>query len=415
MSVRTAALEFHPASMVFPLLDEDALRALADDISEHGLREAIKLDVDGKVVDGRNRLAACTLAEVSPRFETLPEGTDIFAYVVSENLRRRQLTPSQCGMCAARAREVFDERARKQQLEAASRGGEASGATRRGESKVLENFPEPSDGYIARDQAGEAFGVSGKTVDMATKVIERGTEELAAAVDSGKLSVSRAAKLADMPPEEQIEAISKPKGEKPSSDNGKSISFSDALAMAARKSSGLTAKEFAELRQAKSHDDDRKRLAGSCDSQGFHVSKDDEHKDRYIINRAIHVAIPGKRAEISDADAIQILFERQEDKRTKHAILARLRMDEDVFEKSMKDFKRGGMTVGEHVNEMLQAALNSLHGVVQQYRGNERSLSKVAEEQATELIRVQSAIESAVKDVEEILLKGLNNGISKKQ
>jgi ParB-like chromosome segregation protein Spo0J len=58
----------HPAAERLPLLDDEALAALADDIDEHGLNEPVWLyddPVRGTVLlDGRNRARACALAEV---------------------------------------------------------------------------------------------------------------------------------------------------------------------------------------------------------------------------------------------------------------------------------------------------------------------------------------------------------------
>ncbi len=79
------------------------LQSLADDIRANGLRESIKLwDVGGPVVDGRNRLAACKLAGVAPKFEAIVGESDPVAYVVSLNLHRRHLDTSQRANVAAR-------------------------------------------------------------------------------------------------------------------------------------------------------------------------------------------------------------------------------------------------------------------------------------------------------------------------
>jgi ParB-like chromosome segregation protein Spo0J len=94
------AMPAHPAAALFPLMPDDELRDLADDIKVNKLREPI-LVYEGKVVDGRNRLKACQLAGVEPEFK--PPHLDwngdlekqLFDLVLSYNLHRRHLTPQQ--------------------------------------------------------------------------------------------------------------------------------------------------------------------------------------------------------------------------------------------------------------------------------------------------------------------------------
>lgn len=50
--------DWHPAAEVFPLMNPHDLETLTADIADNGLREPIVL-LDGKVLDGRNRLRAC--------------------------------------------------------------------------------------------------------------------------------------------------------------------------------------------------------------------------------------------------------------------------------------------------------------------------------------------------------------------
>jgi len=57
---------------------------------------------------------------------------------------------------------MYDDAAKERQKEAASKAGKASGASRRGETNVPDNCTERS-GQDARDQVGQAFGVSGGT------------------------------------------------------------------------------------------------------------------------------------------------------------------------------------------------------------------------------------------------------------
>jgi hypothetical protein len=94
--------EIHPVANIFPMMDEEELQDLAADIQQNGLIHPIMLDQDGAlVIDGRNRLAACKLANVEPIFERLPAGHDPRAYIVSQNLIRRNLSKGQQAMALA--------------------------------------------------------------------------------------------------------------------------------------------------------------------------------------------------------------------------------------------------------------------------------------------------------------------------
>jgi ParB-like chromosome segregation protein Spo0J len=91
----------HPAAAVFPRLSEDELRELADDIKANGLHHAIVLDSEGRIVDGINRDIACGMAGVKPTYITLPAETDIEAYILSENIRRRHMSKGQQAVAIA--------------------------------------------------------------------------------------------------------------------------------------------------------------------------------------------------------------------------------------------------------------------------------------------------------------------------
>ncbi|PBC83998.1 MULTISPECIES: ParB N-terminal domain-containing protein [unclassified Streptomyces] len=90
-------LKIHPAADIFPMLSQDELLDLAESIKAEGQHHPIVLDADGAVLDGRNRLAACKLAGVDPRFTT-HTGNDPLAEVLSGNLRRRHIGKGQQAM-----------------------------------------------------------------------------------------------------------------------------------------------------------------------------------------------------------------------------------------------------------------------------------------------------------------------------
>jgi ParB-like chromosome segregation protein Spo0J len=83
------------------MLPGDELAALAADIKQNGLRFPIVLDAEGKtLIDGRNRLKACEIAGVEPRFERL-NGEDPKAFIVSANLARRDMSKGQKAIALA--------------------------------------------------------------------------------------------------------------------------------------------------------------------------------------------------------------------------------------------------------------------------------------------------------------------------
>jgi N6-adenosine-specific RNA methylase IME4 len=90
----TDQLNAHPAANLWPMFDEKRLGELAEDIRDNGLREPIRL-LGRQVLDGRNRLAACQLVQVSPRFEQVPSDINPWAYVWSLNGARRDLAQDQ--------------------------------------------------------------------------------------------------------------------------------------------------------------------------------------------------------------------------------------------------------------------------------------------------------------------------------
>jgi len=89
--------EPHDLALCLPMLAEDELERLAGDIAANGLHHPILL-FEGKILDGRNRLAACHRAGVEPRFTEFGGGFETArALVWSQNVLRRHLPKEQQG------------------------------------------------------------------------------------------------------------------------------------------------------------------------------------------------------------------------------------------------------------------------------------------------------------------------------
>jgi len=191
-------VEVHPAANLFPMMEEAALAELAADIAANGQREPVVL-WEGKVIDGRNRLAACERVGVVPTFTALASCPDPVAYVLSLNLHRRHLDTSQRAMVAAKALPLLSEQAKARQVMRLKHGNAAS-------TPVPANLPEREQGE-AREHVATMANVSPRTVETAAKVIKTGTPELIAAVEAGTVTVSAAADVATLPAEEQRDAV----------------------------------------------------------------------------------------------------------------------------------------------------------------------------------------------------------------
>lgn len=91
--------EVHPFADKFPLIEGEEFDALVADIHQNGLRDPITITHDHQVlVDGRNRYRACLKLGVKPKLHVLGHhytGEQIADLIVSENVHRRHLTPSQ--------------------------------------------------------------------------------------------------------------------------------------------------------------------------------------------------------------------------------------------------------------------------------------------------------------------------------
>jgi hypothetical protein len=177
-------MKHHPAACLFPMLDEEALAALSEDVKARGLLESIVL-CDGAILDGRNRHAACERAGVQPRFVTWAgQGGSPTQYVLSTNLHRRHLTSSQRAMVAQEALPLLEEEGKQRMQQGGARGG----ATTKGVAIV----PPPCEApRKARDDAAKAANVSPRYVQDAKKVATE-APDLAQEVREGKKSLPQA-------------------------------------------------------------------------------------------------------------------------------------------------------------------------------------------------------------------------------
>jgi ParB-like chromosome segregation protein Spo0J len=184
----------HPAAELFPLLDKDELRALADDIAKNGLLEPI-VTWQGQILDGRNRLAACSLAGVAPTYVMLKRlpGGDAVAYALSKNLKRRHLTAPQRAVLAVQAAELMAGEAVERKREGGKSGGKVAGKGRPKAEGL--KVPKPKASKTAA-RAAKASGAGEKQV-QAMAAVKKAAPEVFKAVQLGEVkTVADAKRLA---------------------------------------------------------------------------------------------------------------------------------------------------------------------------------------------------------------------------
>lgn len=173
----------HPAAELFPLIEGEAFDDLVADIEAHGLRESAWLNREGVLLDGRNRIRACQRAGIKPTFREF-DGTDEVGFIVSLNLKRRQLSKSQAAMLAVDILPMYEAEAKERQ-------GKRTDLV--ADTKSTSNLvaPVPQSSPKARDNAASATGVSGRAVGQAKRITES-APDLAQQVRQGKTTLKEA-------------------------------------------------------------------------------------------------------------------------------------------------------------------------------------------------------------------------------
>lgn len=172
-TVTSTEYELHPLCTLFPRLGDEEAARLAEDIKANGLREPITL-CGGMILDGGNRYAACITAGVEPQFVEF-DGPSIAAFVLSENLHRRHLTPGQQAAIVASI----------QDWSKAQVAGSNQHTTKAGPATL----PDHSLSTVAKRAAQS--GASERTQRMADKVA-RANPDLAKKVAHGDVTLPKA-------------------------------------------------------------------------------------------------------------------------------------------------------------------------------------------------------------------------------
>lgn len=193
-------MKLHPACKLFPKLSNDDLRELADDIKANDLQNPIVL-LDGKILDGRNRYAACKIAKVEPRFVEWEGTGSPVEWVISQNLMRRHLSASQRAVIALDILPMLEKEAKERQRLSAGRG-----------RKVAKNGATFSSNGKSSEIAARITKANARYVESA-KAIGKAAPELLKPIREGDLSLSDAKWVSDLPARDRKSLMAEANGD----------------------------------------------------------------------------------------------------------------------------------------------------------------------------------------------------------
>jgi len=185
---------------LWPPLPPDEFEELRKSLAERGLLDPIVVNENDEVIEGHQRLLAwISLGKKEPpTIRRVNTGGDLakeIALSVEYNARRRHLVKSELALIVAEAFKKIEELTQKKVF--------------RGETVQTPN----SESDLAKESLGKIskeVGISKPTLSKALKVVEKGTPEVKQAVEKGELSVERAYKIVQHPPEEQKKLLEEP-------------------------------------------------------------------------------------------------------------------------------------------------------------------------------------------------------------
>jgi ParB-like chromosome segregation protein Spo0J len=155
----------HPAAELFPMMSEIEFQEMKEDIRLHGQNDDV-LIWNGTLLDGRNRLRACTELGIEPGWAELPKSIDPVTWVFSHNYHRRHMTTSQRAMVAEKLATLL-----------------------RGD---VQSQKSDSSIELSQEDAAKKLNVSVASVKRARRVRKKASKKVVAAVEAGTMSLNAA-------------------------------------------------------------------------------------------------------------------------------------------------------------------------------------------------------------------------------
>lgn len=186
--MESVGVEAHPLALIFPPMEDDEYKALADSIFKNGQREFISV-WKGKILDGVHRYRACMELGIVPKYEILQFDNEDEAvqFVLDKNLHRRHLSVGQRALIAA-------------EMTTATVGG-----YRR------ESDSANSQSEVTESDAADRMNIGTRAVAEAKRVSHSAIPEVVDEVRKGKVALNDAYKVSILPENVQKEAINRVK------------------------------------------------------------------------------------------------------------------------------------------------------------------------------------------------------------
>jgi ParB-like chromosome segregation protein Spo0J len=181
--------DVHPLAAMFPLMEGEELERLVASIRHHELLHPIT--VHGRfIIDGRNRLRACQLADKPPRFEEYQgEGNaeDIFVFILDQNIQRRHIDADQRAAIVGKMKSWT----LKQDAVQAKHEGQRLGGKLKGHVSFTQKPVQSSRAPQTRDKLAQLADISTYKAEQVITLL-RESPELLDEVAEGKIKLKDA-------------------------------------------------------------------------------------------------------------------------------------------------------------------------------------------------------------------------------
>lgn len=174
----------HPLSCALPTYPEAQLHELAESIKFHGLKHKIVI-AEGMILDGWNRLRACSVAKVPPDFRELLADESAAFVVLANNIDRRDLSKSEKAFAVADIFFIVNALWSRSTHEIPVEGSSAAPLV----------WSKATIWKQTKAQLAARAGVKERMMQDVLRIRGRGEQRLIDAVRSGDISVEDAASL----------------------------------------------------------------------------------------------------------------------------------------------------------------------------------------------------------------------------